>query len=210
MNRAETRHDDEDLATAPDLWSLRARHLIAMQLVAARGHAEAGRLDAARECLIGLRVELVGGHPDDEEGLLRHARAACYRHDFDHYRPSLNGVTSPTAPGEAAVHPMPIADRNDWLQASQLSGQAIAELGEAMASGMDSSLHRRSTTLAEWETRHRDRVGRWIRTAMRSTKYSPDYAVDKRERESGGPEDLSQGLARAIYDFEPKKLTRTY
>jgi hypothetical protein len=185
MNRAETRHDDEYLSTAPDPWSLRARHLIAIQIAAARDHAEAGRLDAARECLIVLRVELVGGHPDDDEGLLRHARAACYRHDFEHYRPSVNGVTSPTVPGEGAVHPMPIADRNDWLQASQLSGQAIAELGVVMTSGMDGSLHRRSTTLAEWETRHRDRVVRWVRTTMSLPKSSPDCAVD---RGIGNPE----------------------
>ena len=180
MNRAEQRHNDETLADALDPWPLRARQRVAMRLAAARAHAEAGRLDAARGCLIELRVDLVGRHPDDEEGLLRDARAAFYRQNLGHHRPCLDGMAAPTSHGETAAHSMPIADRNNWLQASQLSGQAIAELRVAMASDLDTSLQGRSTALAAWETRHRGRVGRWVRTALGSRASSLDHAIGRK------------------------------
>jgi hypothetical protein len=180
MNRAEPRRNDEALADALDPWSLRARHLVAMRLAAARAHAEAGRLDSARGCLIALRVGLVGEHPDDEGGLLRNARAAFYRHNLDRHRPGRDRAAASTAHGEATTHLMPIVDRNDWLQASQLSGQAISELHVAVAMDSCTSPQGCSPALAAWERRHRDRVGRWVRSVLGLTESSLDHAFGRK------------------------------
>jgi hypothetical protein len=57
--------------------------------------------------------------------------------------------------------------RGDWLEAIQLSAQAIADL--AVVAAAPSALARpdiRSAALAVWESRHRDRFIRWARRTL--------------------------------------------
>ena len=168
---------EEGTALQPNLneFALRAKTLIAKRLADARRHAEAGHLEAAKECLIELRIGLVGAHPDDDEGLLRKARTANLHKDAKTHQPCLYPGEFPFAPTSEAEHSIPSADRNDWLQASQLSGQAIAELRVAMSISEVSNRNRHSASLIDWEKRHSERVRRWVRTAIGSTSSLLDH-----------------------------------
>jgi hypothetical protein len=153
-------------------WSKRVTQLVERRLADARSHAEHGRLADANERLLDLRTGLVGRSPGDEAGLLRSARAP-FRGRAATVRPSRLEPSfhrhEPDGPAETVAQAdiAPTGGRTEWLEAIQLSAQAISDLASvSAASNAAARPEIRSAALAAWEARHRNRIARWARLAL--------------------------------------------
>jgi hypothetical protein len=151
--------------------SRRITELIARRLADARAHAERGRLSEANARVLELRSGLVGYRPGDAAEPLRRSRApSCRRMAPDDLDPSgpprrVDDAVR-TAMDEARSGAVRTIGRNAWLEAIQLSAQAIADLGRVSAADVPACPEVRSAALAVWEARHRDRFNRWARRAL--------------------------------------------
>jgi hypothetical protein len=146
--------------------------LIDRRLADARAHAERGRLADANARVLELRSSLVGCRPGDAAGLLRRSRASsCPRttpDDPDRPGPLSRTDDAGRTAGDRALSGVARAGgRKSWLEAIQLSAQAIADLARVSASSdLPACPEVRSAALAVWEARHRDRFNRWARRAL--------------------------------------------
>jgi hypothetical protein len=154
------------------------------RLADARAQAELGRLADANERLLELRTGLVGRSPGDAAGLLRDGSASL-RHRAASPLPSRlepapgRDASSRPAMGETRAGIAPTGGRSDWLEAIQLSAQAISDLTAISAASNAHTLPGiRSAALAAWEARHRDRIGRWARRALTDSRVALHGAVD--------------------------------
>jgi hypothetical protein len=168
----EPRHEARPPA---DPWCARSRRvteLIGRRLADARAHAERGRLADANVRVLELRSGLVGHRPGDAAGLLRRSEACSSprtsppgpdRPDLS-VRPDDGGRVAGDVARSGVAR---LNGRNDWLEAIQLSAQAIADLAKvSAASNVPACPEARSAALAGWEARHRDRLTRWARRAL--------------------------------------------
>ena len=140
--------------------SRRVTELVERRLADARAHAERGRLADANTRLLELRTGLVGRRPGDSTGLLRSGRAS--------FSPRTAAV-DPGRPAADEARPgiVPDGGRNDWLEAIQLTAQAIADLAKVSTASHAPGLPEiRSAALAAWEARHRDRIRRWAQRTL--------------------------------------------
>jgi hypothetical protein len=170
-----TREPRHAVRPPADRWSARWRRvaeLIERRLADARAHAQRGRLADANARVLELRTGLVGHRPSDGAGLLHRSRAfSCPRtapSGSDHSDSSFHPDDAGRAAGhEARSGIARLGGRNDWLEAIQLSAQAIADLATvSAASNRPACPEVRSAALAVWECRHRDRFTRWARRAL--------------------------------------------
>ena len=68
---------------------------------------------------------------------------------------------------EAGPHIAPGGGRNHWLEAIQLTAQAISDLATVSAAPHALGLPEiRSAAIAAWEARHRDRIRRWAQRTL--------------------------------------------
>ena len=96
------------------------------------------------------------------------------------------------AVGETRAGIAPTGGRSDWLEAIQLSAQAISDLTAISAASNAPTLPEiRSAALAAWEARHRDRIGRWARRALADSRAALHGDVD------GGGAETATGLDRS-------------
>ena len=154
-------------------WSMRIAEFIDHRLADARAHAQRGRLAQAKERLLELRTGLVGHSPGDGAGLLRDAssplrnRAAAH-HPIGLDRPLHRDISGQPAAADTGRGVSPTVGRSDWLEAIQLSAQAISDLTAiSTVSNSPTRPEIRPEAMAAWEARHRDRIGRWARAPWR-------------------------------------------
>ena len=174
--------------------SRRIAEFVERRLADARAQAELGRLADANERLLELRTGLVGRSPGDAAGLLRDGPAPL-RHRAASPLPSGlepapdRDASSRSAVGETRAGIAPAGGRSDWLEAIQLSAQAISDLTAISAASKTPTLPGiRSAALAAWEARHRDRIGRWARRTLADSR-----ATLRGDVEDGGAE-IATGL----------------
>jgi hypothetical protein len=153
-------------------WSGRIADLIASRLADARAHAENGRLADANQRLIELRAGLVGRIPGEGAGLLRDAQTSLRRRAIA-LKQGDSGSSmhwkdrDSIATGEGLVSTTPIGGCINFLEAVQLSAQAIFDLATvSAASSIPSEAEGCSAALAAWELRHRERIGRWTQNVL--------------------------------------------
>ena len=152
--------------------SRRVTELVERRLADARAHAERGRLADANARLLELRTGLVGRRPGDGTGLLRGGRGSFSHRttvlDPGGFNASLH-VDDAGWPVVDGGHPgiVPNGERSNWLEAIQLTAQAISDLATVSAASHAPGLPEiRSAALAVWETRHRDRIRRWAQRTL--------------------------------------------
>jgi hypothetical protein len=168
----ELRYEVQSPAARWRAWSWRITELIDRRLADARAHAERGRFTDANARLLELRTGLVGRRPGDSTGLVRGGQGPFLHRtsapDPDGFEPSLS-VDDTDQPAVHEVYPgtVPSNGRNAWLEAIQLTAQAISDLARVSAA---SRAHRlpgtHSAALTAWETRHRDRIRRWAQRTL--------------------------------------------
>ncbi len=148
-------------------------------------HAERGRLAQAKERLLELRTGLVGHSPGDGAGLLRDAssplrnRAAAH-HPIGLDRPLHRDISGQPAAADTGRGVSPTVGRSDWLEAIQLSAQAISDLTAiSTVSNSPTRPEIRPEAMAAWEARHRDRIGRWARRTLAGSEAAIHGDIDR-------------------------------
>jgi len=170
-----SREPGHEVRPPADPWCARSRRvaeLIKRRLADARAHANRGRLADANARVLELRSGLVGHQPGGGAGLLRRPRASSSPRTSppEPNRPdssSRSEFAGRITGDESCLDVARIGGRNEWLEAIQLSAQAIADLAKVSAApNAPACPEIRSAALAVWESRHRDRFTRWARRTL--------------------------------------------